>query len=133
MTNFFDALPVTILYGSLNALLALGLALNVSLHRVRGRVFLTDQPPPELHRKVRAHGNAIEYFAVTTFLLAFLELQRVPSFWLHICGGLVLLARIVHSFAMLAKSGLGVRRLSASTTYAVSFVMALWSLYLRLR
>jgi uncharacterized membrane protein YecN with MAPEG domain len=45
----------------------------------------------------------------------------------------VLLARIVHSFAMLAKSGLGVRRLSASTTYAVSFVMALWSLYLRLR
>jgi len=131
--SFLDALPVTVLYGTLNALLVVALALNISLHRVQGRVFLTDQVPPELHRKIRAHGNSVEYFAVTTFLLAFLELQHAPSFWLHICGGIVLLARIVHSFGMLAKSGLAVRRLSAGSTYTISFVMGLWSLYLRLR
>lgn len=131
--NFLEALPVTVLYGTLNALLTVLLALNVSLHRVKGRVFLTDQAPPELQRKIRAHGNSVEYFAVTTFLLAFLELQHVPSFWLHVCGGVVLLARIIHSLAMMTKSGLGVRRVSASTTYAVSLVMAFWSLYLRLR
>ncbi|HEY2030429.1 MAG TPA: MAPEG family protein [Myxococcales bacterium] len=131
--SFLDALPVTILYGTLNALIVVALALNVSLNRMSGRVFLSDQPPPELHRRIRAHGNSVEYFAVTTLLLAFLELQRAPSFWLHICGGLVLLARIVHSFAMLSKSGLSVRRVSATTTYAISLVMGFWSLYLRLR
>ena len=131
--SFLDALPVTVLYGTLNALLVVALALNISLHRVKGRVFLTDQAPPELHRKIRAHGNSVEYFAVTTFLLAFLELQHAPSFWLHICGGIVLVARIVHSLAMLTKSGLNVRRVSASSTYAIAIVMGFWSLYLRLR
>jgi len=81
--------------------------------------------------KVRAHGNSAEYLAVTVFLLAFLELQHVDTFWLHVCGGIVVASRVVHSLSMLFK--LRVSTISATVTYAVSFFMAFWSLYLRLR
>ena len=124
-------LPVTILYGSLSILITLSLALNTSLHRVRHRLFVSDPVPDHLHRKIRAHGNSVEYLAVSIFLLAFLELQGVSSLWLHVCGGIIVLARLGHSLAMLTRSRLGT--ITASITYAVSFVMVIWSLILRLR
>jgi uncharacterized membrane protein YecN with MAPEG domain len=124
------SLPVTILYGSLSILVTVVLALNISLHRLRHHVHLTDPVPDALHRKVRAHGNSIEWLPATILLLAFLELQHVPSMWLHLLGGLVLVARILHSLFMLGRSRFST--FSATATYTVSFVMAFWSLYLRL-
>jgi uncharacterized membrane protein YecN with MAPEG domain len=127
----FHPLPVTILYGTLSILITLCLALNVSLHRLRNRVRVTDAIAPEMIRKVRAHGNSAEYLAVTIFLLAFLELQQAPAFWLHVLGGVLVLARLVHAMAMLMRSR--ATMFSAATTYTVSFFMAIWSLVLRLR
>ena len=131
LSSALQLLPVTILYGSLSVLVTLFLAVNISLHRMRHRVFVADALPQELHRKVRAHGNSAEYLAVTVFLLAFLELQHVDTFWLHVCGGIVVVSRVVHSLSMLFK--LRVSTISATVTYAVSFFMAFWSLFLRLR
>jgi uncharacterized membrane protein YecN with MAPEG domain len=135
--RFLDIHPlqITILYGTLNVLITLCLALNVSLHRLRKRTFAGDPVQPELHRKIRAHGNSAEYLAATTFLLAFLELQQAPAFWLHVFGGVIVLTRIVHSMAMLmVQAGRSrVRMFSATVTYVASFFMAIWSLVLRLR
>jgi uncharacterized membrane protein YecN with MAPEG domain len=135
--KFLDIHPlqITILYGTLNVLITLCLALNVSLHRLGHRTFAGDPVPPELQRKIRAHGNSVEYLAATTFLLAFLELQQAPAFWLHVFGGIIVLTRLVHSMAMLLV-GVGrsrVRMFSATVTYLTSIFMAVWSLVLRLR
>ena len=124
-------LPVTILYGTLSILVTLALALNISLHRMRHQVGITGEVTEPLHRKVRAHGNSTEWLAVTTLLLAFLELQGVSQMALHVLGGAMLVARIVHSLFMLSKSRFAM--LSATTIYALSFVMGAWSLVLRLR
>jgi uncharacterized membrane protein YecN with MAPEG domain len=125
------ALPVTILYGSLSILVTVLLALNISLHRMRVKTYVSEGVPDALRRKIRAHGNSVEWLAVTIFLLAFLELQGVPSLWLHILGGAVVIARILHSFSMLTGSRLTM--VSATVTYVLSVTMAVWSLSLRLR
>jgi uncharacterized protein len=125
------ALPVTILYGSLTILVTLLLALNVSMHRLRHRVFIADAVPADLHRKIRAHGNSTEWLAATLLLLAFLELQHAPWVWLHVFGGALLIARICHSVFMLSRSRF--TTYSATMTYFLSFTMAFWALYLRLR
>lgn len=124
-------LPVTILYGSLAILVTILLALNVSLHRMRHKVLAGDPIPDGLFRKVRAHGNSVEWLAVTVLLLGFLELQGVPSMWLHVLGGAVVVARVFHSIFMLLRKRLTV--LSATATYVLSIGMAVWALVLRLR
>lgn len=124
-------LPVTILYGSLTILVTILLALNISLYRMRNPDASHAQPVPgPLHRRVRAHGNSAEWLAVTVLLLAFLELQGAPSLWLHLLGGAMLLARILHSTFMLLKRRTTV--LSATVIYALSLAMAAWALVLRL-
>ncbi len=123
-------LPVTILYGSLNILVTLTLALNVSLLRLRRGVFVGKPVPDDLNRAVRAHGNSAEWLAATTLLLAFLELQGTPSLALHVFGGATILARLFHTTFMLARSRLTVA--SATVMYTIAFAMAFWSLWLRL-
>ena len=123
-------LPVTVLYGTLSILVTLALALNISLHRMRTQVGVGGEVTEPLHRKVRAHGNSTEWLAVTTLLLAFLELQGAPSMALHFLGGAMLLARILHSVFMLSKARY--TTLSATLIYTLSFVMGGWSLWLRL-
>jgi uncharacterized membrane protein YecN with MAPEG domain len=124
-------LPATVLYGSLSILVTLLLALNVSLHRMQHHVAAGDAPTDPLHRKIRAHGNSVEYLAVSIFLLAFLELQRAPELWLHVCGGVLVVTRVIHSMGMLARSRLTM--LTATVSYTVSFAMVVWALVLRLR
>jgi uncharacterized protein len=125
------SLPVTILYGSLSIAVTILLALNVSLHRMQHKVKAGDPIPDGLFRKVRAHGNSVEWLAVTVFLLAFLELQGVPSTWLHLFGGAVVAVRILHSLFMLARSRLTM--ISATVTYVLSIWMAVMALVIRLR
>jgi uncharacterized membrane protein YecN with MAPEG domain len=124
-------LPVTILYGSLSALITILLALNVSLHRMQHKVSAGDPIPDRMFRKVRAHGNSVEWLAVTVLLLAFLELQGAPSLQLHIFGGVMVVARILHSIFMLGR--LKLTMLSATTTYVLTAWMAVQSLVMRLR
>jgi uncharacterized membrane protein YecN with MAPEG domain len=124
------ALPVTILYGSLSILVTVLLALNISLNRMRVKTYVSEGVPDALRRKIRAHGNSVEWLAVTIFLLAFLELQGVPSMRLHVLGGAVVIARILHSFCMLTGSRLTM--VSATATYILCVTMTVWSLALRL-
>ena len=124
-------LPVTILYGTLSVLVTLSLALNISLRRLWFGVFVGQAVPDNLHRAVRAHGNSAEWLAATTFLLAFLELQHAPPYWLHVLGGGTLAARVAHSAFMLAKKRWTVW--SATVMYTLAFAMAFWALGLRLR
>ena len=125
------AIPVTILYGSISALVTLALAANVSLYRVWFHVWLGKPIPDTLHLRVRAHGNAAEWFAPTILALAFLELQHAPSFWLHMLGGGMLATRLFHATFMLLRKRLSVA--SATVMYTLGFVTAGWALFLRLR
>lgn len=100
-------IPVTLLYGALNALLTTLLGTSVSLGRLRMKVFTDGVPTGTLHRLVRAHGNNAEWAPLGIVLLLLLELAHAPSLPLHVFGGLLLLTRSLHALGMLSPLRLG--------------------------
>ena len=125
-------IPVTLLYGSLAALLVGALGANVS--RIRGvkKSFVGDLPDAELNRHIRAHGNATEWTPLLILLLLLLELSGgVGSALLLGIGGTIVAARLLHAVGMIGKSGLSIA--GAGLTYLLAFALPIYALVLRFR
>ncbi len=122
---------VTLLYGSLCALLVGALGGNVSRLRIAKKIYLSGAPDAELTQAIRAHGNATEYVPLQILLLLLLELSGLGGVALHLLGGVIFLSRLVHAGGVLARSPL--LAAAAAVSYAVTFVMAIWGLVIHFR
>ncbi len=120
--------PVTLLYGGLNALLVTLLGVYVSLLRLKLRKYVGKELPRELVFPVRAHGNAAEWIPLGIVLLALLELSGAGGTALHVLGGSFLLARVIHASGILGKSF--VSTAGATLNYVVMAVMSGWAIWL---
>lgn len=120
------SIPVTLLYGGLNALLVTLLGANVS--RLRGtRIGVDSTLPRELVRPVRAHANAAEWVPLAVLLLLALELSAAGTrFMLYLLGGTFLLAGVIHAIGVYRRSKLSVA--GASLNYALLLVMSVWAI-----
>ena len=125
------SIPVTVLYGALYVLTTYFLAVYVSLYRLRHRVMLGEPVPDDLQRSIRAHGNSAEWLAVVVLSLFFVEIQGGSSRALHVFGGGLVAARVLHAAFMLTRSRL--TTISATLTYLLVGPLCLWSLYVRLQ
>jgi uncharacterized membrane protein YecN with MAPEG domain len=124
------SLPVSTLYGGLNALLVIALGVSVTRLRVATRALAGDPQPKELTLPVRAHGNAAEWVPLGLVLLLVLELSGAGSrFTLHLTGGSFLIARVLHAVGFYTKSKLSVA--GAALNYLVLLVMSVWAVVLR--
>ncbi|HYO54573.1 MAPEG family protein [Archangium sp.] len=125
-----SAVPVTALYGGLNALLAVGLAVNVS--RVRGKynVFRGDGGHAELQGAIRAHGNNSEHVPLGMMLLLIAELCGGSSTTLHVFGGAFLVARILHPVGLM-KNIAPAQIAGALGSYLLQAALAVYVLWLR--
>jgi len=126
-----DHVWVTLLYGSLSALLVGALGVNVSRLRVGKQAFVGAAQDPELTQAVRAHGNATEYVPLQILLLLLLELSGVSGMPLHLLGGLIFTSRLLHAVGVLLQ--LRVTALAALVSYLVTFAMAIWGLVIHFR
>jgi uncharacterized protein len=126
------AIPVTLLYGGLNALLVVVLGFNVSRIRIATKTLAGLPQPQELTLPVRAHGNAAEWVPLGLVLLLALELSgAVSPFSLHLLGGLFFLARVLHAVGFYSRTRLTVA--GAALNYTVLAVMSIWAIVLRFR
>ncbi|MES2672255.1 MAG: MAPEG family protein, partial [Pseudomonadota bacterium] len=89
---------ITLLFASLHILLMLVLAVRVVMHRRAHRIGIGHGGDKDLARKVRAHGNFIEYVPVALLILGLLELSGLGATWLWGLGGTLLLARVLHAY-----------------------------------
>ena len=122
--------PVTLLYGGLNALLVTLLGMNVSRLRGAHGVGVGTPVPAEMVRPMRAHGNATEWVPLGLLLLLVLELSGAGSrFTLHLAGGTLLLGRALHAAGFLGKNKLST--VGATLTYLVLLAMAVWAIVVR--
>lgn len=124
------SVPVTLLYGGLNALLVTILGIQVS--RLRGAHWVgVEKPiPSEMIRPVRAHGNAVEWVPLGLVLLLVIELSGAGSrFTLHLAGGTLLLGRVLHAAGFYGKNKLSV--VGAALTYLDLLAMAIWAIAIR--
>jgi uncharacterized membrane protein YecN with MAPEG domain len=92
--------PVTSLYAALLALLVVALAFRVGVARRARRIGHGDGGSESLQRRIRAHGNAVEYIPLGLLLLLLLELAGYAAPTLHVLGGLLLVARVAHALGL---------------------------------
>ena len=94
------AMIVTPFYAALLALWFIVLSVRVITYRGRYKVSLGDAEQPQLRRAIRGHANFAEYVPLALLLLLVLELSRFSLYVVHIIGATLLLARLLHGFAL---------------------------------
>ena len=105
---------VTGLYAALCAVLVVFLALRVVQQRLRKRVGVGDAGDPDLIRRIRAHGNAVENVPTALLLLLLLDLGNTASAVVHAFGLAVLAGRLAHAWGLSRSSGPSPARFAGS-------------------
>ena len=125
---------ISLLFASLHILLMLVLAVPVVLHRNTHKIGIGDGGDKRLARKIRVHGNFVEYVPIALLVLALLELSGLPVAWVWGFGGALLLGRLLHAFGLSRSGGYSVGRFTGTAlTWLVLLLMALAGLWLALR
>jgi uncharacterized membrane protein YecN with MAPEG domain len=106
--------PITAVYASLLALLAVVLVLVVVSLRRSLRIGLGDGGNRDLARAIRVHGNAIESIPLFLVLLGVYELNGRHANALHSFGAIYLLSRVLHAWGLFSSSGVSVGRFSGT-------------------
>lgn len=91
---------VTPLYAAALVLWFLVLTLRVVQERSKSRVLLGDGGNTALQRAIRGHANFAEYVPLALLLLAILEISRFSLYVIHALGLTLLLARLLHGYAL---------------------------------
>lgn len=96
---------ITLLFVSLHVLLMLLLAVRVVAYRRSQQIGIGDGEDKYLLRRIRAHGNFVEYVPMALLLMGLLEMSGLSAIWLWAVGGLLLLARCLHAWGLSHRSG----------------------------
>lgn len=104
------ALPITSLYAALCGLLLLVLSARVVFLRRSARIGIGTGDHPDLTRRIRVHGNAIETMPMVLILLALSEAGSAPVWLLHACGAGFVLSRVLHAIGLTQSAGYSVGR-----------------------
>jgi uncharacterized membrane protein YecN with MAPEG domain len=121
---------VTPLYAGLLALWMMLLGLRVIDRRRSARVSLGDGGNAALTRAIRGHANFCEYVPFALLMLAILELSRFSIYVLHAIGIVLLVARVLHGYALSFRPDFPFGRYwGALLTFVVMICEALMCLY----
>jgi len=117
------SLPVTSIIAAIAGLMLVILGMNAGLRRSKTNINLGTDGDEVLLRRVRAHGNFIEYTPIALILLALVEIDGTASTQLWIIGGLLLVGRALHAigllFSILPARALGMLMTFGSILYSV--------------
>ena len=89
---------VSALYAVLGALLLVKFSFDVVRLRTQYHVGYGDGGFSELQVAIRVHGNAVEYVPIGLILLLFMEMNGAQTWMVHVCGILLIVGRLMHSW-----------------------------------
>lgn len=89
------------LYAGIAGLMLIFLSINVIKGRRIGKVALGDGGQFDMVRRMRAHGNFVEYTPMFLILLALAESNKLPDYAIHFFGVLFLAGRFMHGLSVL--------------------------------
>jgi uncharacterized protein len=98
-------------------LMAIMNSIRVVQLRIKHRISLGDGGHEDLIRAIRIFGNFTEYVPLGLVLLAALEFVQAPVWYMHICGALLLIGRILHAIGLLGKGSTPPRVIGMVLTY----------------
>ncbi|WP_170418832.1 MAPEG family protein [Ruegeria atlantica] len=115
------ALAVTAVF----VLMSIPMAIAVGVRRSKTGILLLHGEDDDLLRLMRAHGNFIEYVPLAVLALAGAEIVGTPPWLIAVCGGVLLLARLIHYFSLRASAESKGRAIGAALTTLTMMVLAL--------
>jgi uncharacterized membrane protein YecN with MAPEG domain len=127
------SVPVVALYGALNAIFNVVLAVRVSGGRMKDKVSIgpSGGASKTLDVMIRTHGNNAEYVPLALLLLLIAELMGGSSIALHALGGSLLVARIFHAIGMPMPAPNFFRATGATVTSLLIVGVSVWLLVMR--
>ena len=120
-------IPITLIYASIFALFALVLSFRAGSFRGQSGISLLFGDPQnmELAERVRVHQNFLEYVPMVLIVMAAIEANGGSQTFLHVCGALLIVARIAHAVGLkhenMAHKG---RFIGAAGTALITLAMA---------
>lgn len=93
---------ITSLYAAILALIYIALSVNTIKGRRKHKVTLGDADNFDMKRRIRAHANFGEYTPLFIILLALAEMNGLPTYAIHLLGGVFVLGRIMHAHSILS-------------------------------
>jgi uncharacterized membrane protein YecN with MAPEG domain len=122
---------ITGLYGALNAILNVFLANRVARARTKHGVGHGGSDSPEFLVASRTHSNNAEFVPLAILMMLIAELLGGASVVLHIFGGLLFTARVLHAVGMPRKAPNPFRFAGVAITWLAIVGISGWVLYLR--
>src|SRR5918996_104147 len=121
---------VTPLYAALLALWFVVLSLRVVQRRRAAKMSLGDGGDALLQRAIRGQANFAEYVPLALLLLLVIELSRFSLYLVHALGIALLVARLLHGYAMAFRSEFRFGRLwGAMITFVILVIEAIVCIY----
>ena len=120
MTNL-----VTLLYAGIFALMAVALANYVLFIRLRS----VGRPKWQANAAERVQANFVENVPISLVLLYLLEVSGVDRSVVHLCGGSLVVLRLLHAWGLARYEGANYPRLiGAQGTFLLMSVMAMMAI-----
>lgn len=126
------ALEITSLFAGLLTLLMVPLSLQVSLRRAGLNAAFGDADDETLRRRIRAHGNFVEYVPAGLIALALVEWNAAPPLLVWALGLALLVARFLHSYGMLYTSAPTFRGAAMLIQHAMFLAAGGWLVWITL-
>lgn len=93
-------MPITMLYAGLLGLWLFVLSVRVIRVRQGAQIGLGDGGNTQLQRRIRAHGNLVEYAPLGLLLIALAEAAGTAAWTVHLLGAALLVGRLLHGIAL---------------------------------
>lgn len=123
-------LPITSLLAGIFALLMMPLSLQVSMRRVKlGGVSFGDNGDETLRRRIRAHGNFIEYVPTALIVVGLIEYGGGAKSLVIGLACAFLVSRLLHAVGMLYTSTPTLRAGGMLIQHAAFLVAGCWLVY----
>lgn len=122
-------LHVTLLIAGIFALMMVPLSLQISIRRLKVRAVFGDDGDKTLRRRIRAHGNFIEYAPTALILLGLVEVQGASSLLVWSLGGAFLFSRVIHAIGMLYTSTPTLRAIGMTVQHIAFLISGVWLIF----
>jgi len=123
------------LYAGLLALIYVGLSAYVIKGRFKNKVALGDNNNADMLKRIRVHGNFIEYVPLAVFMIFLTEVMMVEQLSfaaviVHILGIMLVAGRLLHIYGVITKDGASPARAAGMLlTFFVLIIAALYNIF----
>jgi uncharacterized protein len=125
------SLPVVSILAAVFILMLAALSLQVSMRRIHlGGIFFGDADDDTLRRRIRAHGNFIEYVPTALIVLGLVELAGASKLQVAVLAIAFFISRVLHAYGMLYGKTASIGAVGMIIQHAVFVISGIWLLYI---